>query len=434
MGDFFQGARPRAQGPPPRIIPPPPPRVGQGAVRPGPAGVPESVPDKIVLPAGREADSGVAARPSAPVVRVALLLPLSGNNAALGRALLDAAQLALFDIGDQGLVLLPRDTGGTSEGAGSAAEAVLSAGATLILGPLFAAEAGAVTRRARARGVPVISFSNDRAVTQVGAYMFGIAPQSQVERILGYARSRGLSRYAALLPNNLFGATVEETMRATIPRLGAELVAIERYDPTASDVSPVVRRLVGAEVARRAVAREPRRGGGTSPVVQATSDAEVAFDAVFLPDAAERVLNTAPVLSYYDVDPARVRYLGTALWDDPRVGREPALVGAWFTAPPPENRSDFARRYRETYGRDPPRLATLAYDAVALAAVLARGPRGADFSDRALTSPSGFEGLDGIFRLRQDGMIERGLAVLEVRREGFRTLSPAPTTFQELTR
>ena len=126
-----------------------------------------------------------------------------------------------------------------------------------------------------------------------------------------------------------------------------------------------------------------------------------------------------------------VRFLGLAGWEDPRLSREPALVGAWFAAPPPDARADFLRRFRNTYSREAPRVATIAYDAVALAAVLATG---GDFSARAIASPSGFDGLDGLFRLLPDGGIERGLAVIEIQRNGTRVISPAPKSFDELVR
>jgi branched-chain amino acid transport system substrate-binding protein len=137
----------------------------------------------------------------------------------------------------------------------------------------------------------------------------------------------------------------------------------------------------------------------------------------------------APLLPFYDIDPVRVRILGTGLWDDPSLGKEPELVGGWYAAPDPKQRADFEQRYATLFGAKPPRIATLGYDATALAALLAKKPGGADFSAAALTNPNGFAGLDGIFRLRADGLNDRGLAVLEVQRDAPRIVSPAPVSF-----
>jgi hypothetical protein len=161
-------------------------------------------------------------------------------------------------------------------------------------------------------------------------------------------------------------------------------------------------------------------------------DIVIPFDAILIPEGGNRLKSVAPLLPYYDVDPEKVHFLGTGLWDEPGLGTEPALNGGWYAAPPPGARADFDQRFRAVYKRPPPRLATLAYDATALAAVLARNANGPDFSAAALTNPSGFAGVDGIFRLRPDGLIQRGLAVLEVHRNGNTVVSPAPTTFQAI--
>ncbi|HEX2113665.1 MAG TPA: penicillin-binding protein activator [Alphaproteobacteria bacterium] len=388
------------------------------------------------------------APPSGPVppmqegVRVAFLAPLSGPNAALGRALLDAAQLAVFEVGDDQLVLLPRDTRGTPEGAAAAAESVIAAGARLIVGPLFAADVPAVAARARPAGVSVLSFSNDLSVAGPGVFVMGVPPRAQIDRVISFARSRGLSRYAGLLPNNSYGAAVESALRAATERVGGQLTVIERYDPATTDASPVVRRLASYE-ARRANLQQQRReleGREDEASKQALRRlegidtlGEVRFDSLVLPDFGDRLLSIAPLLPYYDIDPNRIRLLGTSLWDDMRVTREPALIGGWFAAPPPEAREPFNKRYREVYRREPPRLATIAYDATALAAVLARNEGGPDFSIEAITNPVGFAGMDGVFRLLPDGSIERALAVMEVQRARFRTISPAPETFEEQT-
>ena len=123
--------------------------------------------------------------------------------------------------------------------------------------------------------------------------------------------------------------------------------------------------------------------------------------------------------------------MGTGLWDDPRALAEPTLAGGWFVSPPPETRARFDARFETIYGAAPPRLATLAYDATALAGVLGAQPLGADFSDAALLSPNGFAGVDGVFRFGTDGLAERGLAVMQVMPEGVAAvLDPARRSFQ----
>ena len=371
--------------------------------------------------------------PGGAKVRVALLLPLSGQNAALGNAMLDAAQMALYDVADDKLELMPHDTQGTAEAAAVAARAAVNEGARLIIGPLLAAEVEAVKPVARAASVPVVAFSTATQLAGDGTYLMGFLPRQEIDRVVAFAHSRGANRFAVIAPRTPYGEIAVEALRAATQANGATLERIEIYDPGQQDLTPSVQHLVGATMDPAVRAKILSKPGAAGAAAAAElPEIVIPFDAVLMPEGGTRLKSVAPLLPYYDVDPEKVHFLGTGLWDEPGLGTEPALAGGWYAAPPPGARADFDQRFRELYRRPPPRLATLAYDAAALAAVLARNAGGADFSPAALTNPSGFAGVDGIFRLRADGLIQRGLAVLEVHRNGNTVISPAPTTFQAL--
>lgn len=377
--------------------------------------------------------------PQHATARVGLLLPLSGTHAAIGQALLHASELALFDAATDDFALIVRDTGGTPEGAARAAEEALAAGAQLILGPVFAGSVTAVAPLARDAGVHVVAFSTDRSVAGDGIFIMGFVPNSQVERVVGYASAQGLGRFAALVPNSAYGQTIVVALEEAARRFGAPVVQIEYYDPAATDVSGSVARLVNydARVAALAAERAELEARQDEASRQALARlkryhtlGDIGFDAILLPEGGARLRAIAPLLPYYDVDPEQVRLLGTALWEDPDLGSEPALVGGWFAAPDPGPWRAFQGRYESVYGTTPPRIASLAYDATALAAVLARNGT-PDFSDDALMQSNGFAGIDGVFRFLPDGTAERGLALLEVRPDGLAVIDPAPTTFEE---
>ncbi len=373
-------------------------------------------------------------------IRVGLLLPLSGTSAALGQALLHAAEMALFDAAAAEFALIVRDTRGTPEGAAQAANEAIGAGAQLIIGPLFSASVRAVTPAAQAAGINVLAFSTDSSVAGDGIFVIGPLPRTQVERIVGYASRQGLRRFAALVPNSAYGQAIVVAMNEATERFGVSMAQIEYYDPNAADVSESVRRLASYEARAAALAAERAALAGRQD--QASIEAlerlnrydtlgEIGFDAVLLPEGGARLRSVAPLLPFYDIDPAEVRLLGTALWQDPDLGVEPALVGGWFAAPQPELWEAFERRYRAIYEATPPRVASLAYDATALAAVLARSGGAEGFTMDALMQPSGFIGTDGVFRFREDGTVERALAVLELQREGIIVVDPAPQSFEE---
>jgi len=375
-------------------------------------------------------------------VRVALLVPLSGPYAKLGKSMLNAAQLALFELSNDKFELLIHDTGGTAEGAMEAASLAIGDGSSLILGPLLSSSVRAVAPLARAAHVPVIGFSSDRTVTGGDIYTMGFFPESEVRRVVGFARAQGIIRFAALAPSNAYGQAVIEALQEQAEAVGAVVSRVQFYDPGLTDFSGVVRDLANYDARRNALLAQRRALAARNDEISARAlrrlkklqtIGDLPFDALLLADGGKRLLSIAALLPFYDIDPKKVRMLGTGQWDMPGLGAEPALLGGWYAAPPPVARADFLARYEKVYGEPPQRLATLAYDATALAAVLSRsgdaeGGR-PDFSAATLTAASGFWGRDGIFRFLPDGTVERGLAVLQVEPRGTKIIDPAPETF-----
>jgi len=334
-------------------------------------------------------------------VKVALLLPLSGPNTALGHAMLNAAQQALFDTAPPNFELLPQDTGGTIDTTAAAARNALAAGAQLLIGPLFAPQVPTVQHVAENAHIPVLTLSTDTSLAAPNLYVMGFAPGSQAERVARYAVAQGLRRFAALVPGNAYGHLVGQEFQLTVARAGGTMVALDTYDPTKHDSDLYVRDL---------------------------ADKRDVIDALFLPEGGNDLNVIARQLAAAGFDPHHVRMLGTGLWDTPETGLQtPFVVNGWYAAADPLARRNFVSAYKAAYGEEPPRLATLAYDATALAAVLAK--RGARFDRAGMTNPNGFAGVDGIFRLTPDGLVERGLAVLEVTSDSPQVIDPAPSNF-----
>lgn len=442
---MMAGCTPPRQTPPPQVPAAPPPVATQP-----PASV---APQVETLP---PLDSDIKLRPpvgARETVTVAFLAPLSGPNAPLGQALLNAAQLALFDLGgaqDSGMpggieiALAPRDTAGTVEGAQRAVQEAIESGARLILGPVFSAEVEAVAPLVRARNIPLVSFSNDSAVAGNGVFVLGFTPEQQVQRAVAYAAGQGITRFAALVPDSVYGNRVTATLQATATAANGQVTRVETYDPalTTQGVSQIVRRLANYNQRHAALLAQrkelaARNDDASRAALRRLQGVEtigdVDFEAVVIPESGERLKIIAPLLLFYDIDPRKVRALGTIDWDTPETWTEPALVGGWYPTPAADSHAAFETAYREAYGRAPLPRASLGYDATALAVVLARNGGRAGFSPEALTAPNGFVGVDGIFRLAPNGVVERGLAVKEVGSRTSRIVSPAPETFEKLS-
>ena len=383
-----------------------------------------------------------ATRPSPDaqgLVRVGMLLPLSGQSAPVGRALLNAAQMALFDIADERFVLQAYDTKGTPEGAVEATTAALGQGAQLLLGPVFSGEARAIAPQAAAAGVNVIAFSTDPAIAGDHVYVMGFLVQEQVRQIVAYATAKDLKRFAVLAPDSAYGQSVVEALKQLVPARGATVSQVAFYQADGKDLNEVVRRLASFESRKQALEIQKQELAGKDDEIsqlalkrleRLETVGEVDFDTILLSDQGTRLTQAATLLPFFDIDPGRVQLLGTMLWNTPGLGREPVMVGGVFPAPPPETTRQFFSRYREFYGQAAPAIATHGYDAVALAAVLSRTVETNSFTAETITASTGFAGVDGIFRFLPNGLSQRGFSVMQVTREGTTQVQPAPTTFE----
>ena len=362
----------------------------------GPSRPPLAQPTPSVQPQGELLGTGSA--------RVALLLPLNatGNAGNVGTSFRNAADMAVAALGGSDITVIVKDTGGTPQGAAAAASQALAEGAQMILGPIFAAEVRAVGGVTQAAGVPVIAFSSDASVATPNVRLLSFLPSSDARRIINYAGSQNRTALGALLPNNAYGQIMEAEMRQAAANAGLQVATVQKYDLTT--------------IAVQAAASE-------------LAQARAQFNALFVPEAGDIMVSIAQTLASGGLTPQNTLFLGSGQWEDPRVQNSPALAGAVYPAPPRAQYQDFVSRYRARYGNDPVRIASLGYDAVTLAAALARAG-GGRIDPAMLSASSGFSGIDGIFRFLSNGVSQRGLAVYRVTGSGTEIASAAPRSFQ----
>jgi ABC-type branched-subunit amino acid transport system substrate-binding protein len=244
----------------------------------------------------------------------------------------------------------------------------------------------------------VIAFSTDTSVATRGVYLLSFLPESDVDRIVGYAASTGKGSFIGMVPDNAYGTVVEAAFNQAVARRGGRIVAMQRY---------------------------PLDKAARQNAVSAVAQAAATADALFIADGSDAA-DLVDALAANQVNVKRLQLLGTRLWEDIAA---PSLQGAWYPAPDPAGYRNFVVRYRKRFGQDPVPTATLSYDAVALVAALVKTHGAQRFSEETLTAGSGFAGIDGVFRFRADGTNERGLAIMRVTPSGGQVISPAPRSF-----
>ncbi|MFZ1078789.1 MAG: penicillin-binding protein activator, partial [Methylovirgula sp.] len=333
-------------------------------------------------------------------IHVAMILPLTqgaGTPSLVGASLRNAADLAISETGGTDVTIFVKDDRSTPDGARDAAQAAIAEGDQLILGPLFSPNVRAVGQIAQPAGKPVVAFSTDTSTAEPGVYLLSFLIENYVDRIVDYAAAHGKRSFAALIPDNDYGQVAEAEFQQYAARRGLRVMGMETYQP---------------QTLRTAVQK-----------IAALGDQ---IDTLFIPEQADAMPAMAQALTAAGLGSRRVQILGTGLWNDARVLGLPALQGAWFAAPDNAGFTAFAARYRAKFNSDPTRIATLGYDAAALAVALARRPGADHFSQEVLTNRAGFNGVDGVFRFLPNGRNERALAILEINNGTTAQLSPAP--------
>jgi ABC-type branched-subunit amino acid transport system substrate-binding protein len=386
-----------------------------GAPAPYRAGdVASKAPQQISTPL-KPAQSTASQKTFAPKspVNVALLLPLSGASSAVGQSLLDAATLAMFDTGGNAIKLNPIDSGDTPKGAENALRQALAEKNTVVLGPLFGAQVRAIAPAARAANVPIISFSNDDTVAGEGVYTLGLMPDDQVTQVMRYAQRQGINAFGILAPNTPYG---KKAVQAAQSNGTATIVAVEYYNESQISLEAAVQRLAIK--------------AATTPLSAGSATAGNTFQALIIPAGGSQLKTIASLLESNSVVPANVRFLGTSLWQNAPALQNPFLMGSVIAAPSLKNKQAFEQKYRATFENPPLAVGSLAYDATALAALLASTEQGV--TPESLSNPNGFTGVDGIFRFTPNGTAERGLAVFILQSGQLVEVQGAPRTFNGL--
>ncbi len=394
-------------------------RIGGGIITPQ-TSVPEEPADTVEpvpasqpitgteLAAPGAAPVEAAAQPAAAsplpagTIRVALLLPLSASGATgnAAQSLKNAADMAMAEFSGATIDLVVKDDRGTPDGAREAAKQAVAEGASAFIGPLLASSVQTAGGVARAAGKPVIAFSTDSGVAGRGVYLLSFMPQSDVERILDYAASKGKKTLAALIPDTAYGSAVNAVLQDGAARRNIRVLAIERY----ADSS------INAAAGRIASVKDQ-------------------IDTLFIAEGGDGAAAAGKALASAGIDPKKIQLIGTSVWDDPRVYATPQFQNGWFAMPDKTGFDAFASRYRTKFGSDPARIATLAYDAVFLANALHKKAGVHAFEDAQLGAQDGVIGIDGLFRFRPDGTTQRGAVVMQVGKNGATKLEDAPTAF-----
>lgn len=371
--------------------------------------------------------------------KAAMLLPLSGKASTYGQGLKNAAMMALEDVNNPRLVIHFYDTHSTPQGAAAAAREAIANGNKLILGPLTGEEVTAVSQPAKSENIPVISFSTSPSVLQPGIYTLGLLGNEQIERVISYAAAKGRSRIAVLVPDTPAGLNMAKAAVVSAERNHASVVKIGFYPPSTLDFSEIVKSMTdyssrSAEINKRKNLLTAQANAGDKAAarqlkkIKTTFTAgEVDFDAVLIPETGSRLKSAAAMFGYYDVAYPDVLFMGTSVWENTSLNKETTLYNGIYPVISRVHNDYFKGKYQSLFGEMPNPLYSFAYDGVALAGALAR--KNPDTLHENITESDGYLGINGAFRIFNDGTNQHSLDIVEVTAEGPKVIDSSPKKF-----
>ncbi|QPM88868.1 penicillin-binding protein activator [Pseudooceanicola algae] len=351
---------------------------------------------------------GPSINASAPVP-VALLVPKgsgSSGDAILAASLENSARLAMSQLNGVQIDLRVYDTAGDVATTTSVTEQAISAGAKIILGPVYAANANAAGHVAKSHGINVLAFSNNSDIAGGNVFILGPTFRNTANRLTQYATRQGRQRIVTVYGNTAEGQAGAAAISNAAAQAGATITASVPYEFSQQGVIDALPAISGAAGAGRA-------------------------DAVFLTaNAAGALPILTQLMPEQGLDPASLQYIGLTRWDVPAQTLDlPGVQGGWFAMPDPNVAAQFQSRYQAAYGNAPHPIGQLGFDGIAAIGALISSGRSDALGASSLTQGAGFQGAGGIFRLLADGSNERGLAIATVQNHQVVVIDPAPSSF-----
>ena len=360
---------------------------------------------------------------------IAVLLPLSGQNAAAGREIRNAMELALLQ---HSLSKLNVNFYDTATDTVTATNNALAGDPEIIIGPLFSSDAQTL-RTTKPEDMPAISFTSDANAVGDGVMTVALMPTNSVELIVREMFYDGIQNFIIMAPDTESGKIMAGTAKRAAEIYGPNVKGIFLYNEHDNDNLKDVATRASMNAARTAANKRARTILSdilTKEVLLGTEKSNLyyqldkisksdtlgtlPYSAVLFLGSSDDTKTLGSFLRYYGADSRSVRFYGTALLDGTNIVSDYTMMGTKYAALPEQNQT-FVNLYEQAYGNKPSRLATFGFDATNIA-------MGTVYSNKTpaayLLDPSGYAGMDGIVRLKPNGDSERGLRILQANGSG----------------
>ncbi|MDA9654857.1 penicillin-binding protein activator [Pelagibacteraceae bacterium] len=348
-------------------------------------------------------------------IKIGVLLPLSGKNSEIGNMILNALELAIFQNKESSIELVIEDTQSESSFSKKAFQQLLERKISFVIGPLYSKTLTSINDQVKNNQINILALSNNKNLAKKGVWIFGVDPKEQTERILDYALEKGLTKTAALLPKNSYGLLLFDTISNYKKNGIIGPVRVEFYEDNIKSQQNAAKKLAkGFDKYESYIKKIDSLESQDNIVVK---EVNKPFDNVIIAASGQALTVLSSQLQYNNVDPEKVQFLGTSSWEDLSILNEPALEGGVFAATSQLFQKDIKRIYKNTFEKDMPKVAMIAYDILALLIAIEKDKKTININD--LINKEGFLGLRGLFRLSKSGTVERSFDLKTIKNKKF---------------
>ncbi len=358
-------------------------------------------------------------------LRVAILLPLSGQLKNIGESLLNSVQLSLFENNKKNIVLKVYNTEGTTFGAVNAINRAIEEGIDVVIGPLFSTETKAIKDILSKNNLIAFSLSNDQELINTpNVFVTGSIPEQEIQTLIAYMTQSDFFNYVALMPNTTYGALMNKILRNTISNKDGLLIKSEYYDQNDKNLITKISALANFYEVPQTLYENYEKKKLEQKILGITEDTELVIkedekiypQCLFIAEGGKSAEQIANLLFVVQKDSRHVQLVGTSKLDgDDNITINPYLDNAIFIGANPEKYKAFSDSYLSFYRKKPIKIGSIVYDLVKIIDDLfIKDNSEFVINKKAVLNPNGFDGIDGKFRFLPNGLVERRMYVLQL--------------------
>ncbi|MEC8100073.1 MAG: penicillin-binding protein activator [Pseudomonadota bacterium] len=364
------------------------------------------------------------------IVKVGVMLPLSGEHSEIGNLILNAIEMAVFQTEKNNLELHIKDTEAKSDKAKKVLSELIDQGVKVIIGPLFSKSLAAIQSEVSNNNISIFALTNNINLRNKGIWIFGVDPQAQTEKVLRYALEKGSKNIAALLPQNAYGLLLFDTITSFTKSNLMKIKKIEFYNFSVESQRKTAQKISEGFEDYKLYLDKIKEQDNEIDRDNELLFMEKPFDSVFIAAAGQNLTVLSSQLQYNNVDPKIVQYLGISSWEDSSILSEPALEGGVFVTTSEMYQKKIKLIYKNSFSKEMPKISMIAYDIVALLGSL--NYLEGNFNIQDLVNDEGYIGLRGLFRLKKNGVVERSFQLKKIKNKKFTILEKANSQFSGL--